>query len=189
MMLSNIILRALKNIVSFLEKNNIDYCLFGGLAMQLYKRIRATRDIDLMIAVEQNKIADLVNQIQQEEGFSFDKKKGVIKLKGLELLRVIYTDRDTGFEIFIDLVTATTEFPKQILKRKRKDDFLGIAVNVVSLEDLILLKAIADRPIDFVDAAFLCKENKEIINKNYLKIWAKKLGVLDRVKEILKADA
>lgn len=188
MTISSLILRALKKIVGALEKENIDYCLFGGLAMQVYKRIRATRDVDLMVSFAQNRTLELIKWVEKE-GFVFDKKRGMIKINGFELLRFIYTDADTSFEIFIDLVTVTTEFQKQIIDRKIKSDFLGIDVNVASLEDLILLKVLADRPIDFVDATGLYEENKANIDKNYLKNWARKLGVLKKLKELLKEDA
>jgi hypothetical protein len=188
MIISGIILKALKKIIGVLEKENIDYCLFGGLAMQVYKRIRATKDIDLMVSIVSQRIPEFIHQIEKA-GFNFDKKKGIIKLNNFELLRFIYTDEDTNFEIFIDLVSATTEFQKQILNRKTKADFLGIMVNIASPEDLVLLKILADRPIDFVDALDLCKENKEIIDKNYLKGWAKRLGVGKKLKELLKENA
>lgn len=187
-MISNVILRALRKIVSVLERENIEYCLFGGLAMQLYKRIRATRDIDLMISIEQIKIVDLVSRIEKE-GFSFDKKRGVVKLSGFKLLRFIYTDAETTFEIFIDLVTTTTEFQKKILERKIKTDFLGIDVNIASLEDLILLKLLANRPIDTVDAQTLLEENIKDIDKNYLKNWSKRLNVQRKLRILIKKYA
>lgn len=188
MIISGIILKALKEIIGVLEKENIDHCLFGGLAMQVYKRIRATRDIDLMVSIVSQRIPEFIHQIEKA-GFNFDKKRGIIKLNNFELLRFIYTDEDTNFEIFIDLVSSTTEFQKQILNRKTKADFLGIMVNIASLEDLILLKLLADRPIDFLDAQYLFEENKKEIGKDYLKTWAKRLGVGKKLKELLKESA
>lgn len=185
MTVSNIVLRALKKIVDLLEKENLDYCLFGGLAMQVYKRIRATKDVDLMVSVNPNRTFELIEQIEKE-GFKFDKKRGIIKINGLELLRFIYMDEDTNFEIFIDVVTATTEFQRQVLNRKIKRDFLGIKVNTTSLEDLILLKLLADRPIDTVDAEVLFEENREDVDKIYLKNWGKRLGIMRKLQELLK---
>ena len=188
MTVSNIILRALKKIVEVLEKEDIDYCLFGGLAMQVYKRIRATKDIDLIVSFALENPFELINRIERA-GFNFDKKKGVIKINGFKLLRFIYNDEDTGFEIFIDLVITKGEFQKQILNRKTKTDFLGIKVNIASLEDLILLKFLANRPIDIVDASVLLEENKKGIDKIYLKTWAKRLDIEDKLKELLKGNA
>jgi hypothetical protein len=46
MLISNIILSVLKKVIEILEKKNFDWYLFGGLAMQAYRRIHATRDIE-----------------------------------------------------------------------------------------------------------------------------------------------
>lgn len=188
MTISNIILRALKKAIKVLEKQNLDYCLFGGLAMQVYKRIRATRDIDLMVAIASGEASKFIAQMGKEN-FRFDKKRGIIKINNFELMRFIYTDEDTNFEIFMDIITATSKFQKQILARKTKVDFLGIMVSIASLEDLILLKLLADRPIDCLDAQVLLEENKEDIDIDYLNSWAKKFGLLKNLNKALQESA
>lgn len=188
MTISNIILRALKKVVGFLEKENIDFCLFGGLAMQAYKRIRATKDIDLMVVAAPGNTLEFIGKMQ-EAGFIFDKKRGVIKINGFELLRFIYTDSETDFDIFVDIVTAATEFQRQILSRKAKIDFFGTKINIARLEDIILLKLLADRPIDILDAQVLLEENRRDIDTAYLKNWAKRLGLQKGLEGILKKNA
>lgn len=153
--------------------------------MQVYKRIRATKDVDLMVSIASDGISELIERIEKG-GFKFDRKRGIIKINGFELLRFICIDEETSFEIFIDIVTVTTEFQKQIFKRKTKTDFLGVTINIASLEDIILLKLLADRSIDFVDAEGLIQENKKDVDKNYLRNWAKRLRIQRKLKELLK---
>ena len=86
MTISNIILRAFKKAISVLEKENLDWCLFGGLAMQAYKRIRATKDLDLMVTVSKDDIFEFIAQMERAD-FLFERKRGIIKIDGLELLR------------------------------------------------------------------------------------------------------
>jgi hypothetical protein len=62
--------------------------------MQVYKRIRATKDIDLMVSILSQSIPEFIHQIEKA-GFNFDKKRGIIKLNNFELLRFVYTDKDT----------------------------------------------------------------------------------------------
>lgn len=185
MTVSNIILRVLKKVVGVLEKEKIDYCLFGGLAMQVYKRIRATKDVDLIVSVASERIPELFNKLEKQN-FKFDSKRGVIKINIFELMRFSHIDEDTGLEIFIDLVTGTTEFFKKIFNRKIKTEFLSMEVNVASLEDIILLKLLADRPIDVVDTQDLLEENINSIDKNYINSWAKKLNVQSKLQGLLK---
>lgn len=155
--------------------------------MQVYKRIRATRDIDLMVMVSSDEIPELIESMEKAE-FKFDRKRGVIKINGFELLRFFFTDEKTNFEVFVDLVTAKTEFQRQILNRKTKKDFLGIEVNTASLEDIVLLKLLADRPIDTLDAQCLIEENIKDIDKNYLRNWAKRLGIIGKLKNLTKKE-
>jgi len=188
MIISNIILRTFKKVIEVLDKEKIDWCLFGGLAMQVYKRIRATKDIDLLIEISSDQIANFITCMEKAK-FKFDRKRGIIKINGIELLRFFYEDTETAFEIFVDLVTVTAEFQKQIIKRKTKQDFLGIEVNVASLEDVILLKLLADRPIDAFDSQYLIEENIKDIDKDYLKNWARRLKVTKRLNNLLRRNA
>lgn len=185
MTISNIILRALKKVIRVLEKGQLDWCLFGGLAMQVYKRIRATKDVDLMVEIFPYNTSNLIVCIEKA-GFKFDRKRGKIKINGFELFRFIYTDEETNFEIFIDLVTAATDYQRRILLRKKQTDFFGMKINIASVEDIILLKVLADRPIDLVDAQVLLEENKEDIDKNYLRSWAKRLGLQRKLQRLSK---
>jgi len=172
---SNIVLEALKQAVKAAGKLKIDYCLFGGLAMQAYKRIRATMDVDLMVAVDKDRIPDLIFQLESE-GLKFDRKRGIVKISGFDLLRFIYTDKRYMLEIFVDIAAANTNFQKQILSRKQRLDFFGIKINIASCEDLILLKVLSGRPIDKLDAQVLIQENLKYIDKSYLTSQARELG-------------
>lgn len=186
MTVSNIVLRALKEVVTVLEKENLDWCLFGGLAMQVYRRIRATKDIDLMLMIDKKQLSYFISYMEKND-FKFDKKTGIVKLNSFELIRFSHQDEITGLEIFIDIVTATTDFQKQILRRKRQQAFFDIPINIASCEDIILLKILANRPIDLMDAQDLIKENIKEIDKDYLRDWAKQLGVKKKLEGFIKA--
>ncbi len=185
MMISNAILGALNSAIAVMETGGLDYCLFGGLAMQVYKRIRATRDVDLMVTVDKKRVTELISRMEKA-GFEFDRKKGAVRIRDFELFRFIYTDEDLGLDIFVDLATVATEFQKTVLRRKKRLDFLGVAVNIASCEDLILLKALGNRPIDIADAEGLIEENIRDLNKTYLRKWAEELGVGKTVERLLK---
>jgi len=180
MTVSNIVLEALDKTVKAIKEIGQDYCLFGGLAMQAYKRIRATMDVDLMVAVDSEKINDFILSLERR-GFRFDTDKGIIKIKDFKFLRFAYCDKKYEIEVYIDCVTATGIFQKEILRRKKTLDIFGLKVNVASCEDLILLKVLASRPLDRVDARVLIEENAQDLDRDYLKKWAKELGIARRI--------
>jgi len=181
---SNIVLKALKEAIKVIKELKVDYCLFGGLAIAAYKRIRATMDVDLMVDISEKQFADFISGLEKR-GFKFDHKKGIIKIGNFEILRFIYTDKESQIDVFVDCVNIKTEFQKEVLSRKQNLDILGTRVNIASCEDLILLKILAARPLDKVDAQVLIAENVKDIDRNYLKKWARELGVERRLQHML----
>lgn len=181
---SNVVLEALVEAVKAIEDESLDYCLFGGLALQAYKRIRSTMDVDLLVAADEEKKGDFIAKLQKK-GFKFDTKKGVIKIKDFELMRCIYTERKRQIDVFVDFVTVKTDFQKQVLERKQRLNIFGSKVNIASCEDLILLKVLSGRPLDLSDVDVLIAENITSLDKDYLKESAKKLGFERRINYII----
>ncbi|MCD6093965.1 MAG: nucleotidyltransferase [Candidatus Omnitrophica bacterium] len=187
MTISNIILEALKAMINILEISGIDYCLFGGLAMQAYKHIRATMDVDLMLAIDSKQISNFILKLEKE-GFKFDRNRGIAKIGDFEFLRFIYTDKKQGIDIYLDLVTLKTDFQNEIIRRKQKIDLFGFKVNIASCEDLILLKILSGRMLDRADVQALIEANKQELDRDYLKVWARKLGTERELTLLMKGD-
>lgn len=183
-MVSNIVLEALLHTLETIENIGVDYVLFGGLAMPAYRRIRATKDVDIMISL-QGKEMKIIIPPMEKAGFRLDPQKGIKELKDFRLFRFVYTDKVYGLEIYTDLVKAETEFQKEIIRRKKIITLWGRKINFASCEDLILLKILGGRPIDIADAQGLLEENIEGLDKIYLKTWAQKLGLDNKMKELL----
>ena len=185
---SNIVLEALTEAVKAIEDESLDYCLFGGLAIQAYKRIRSTMDVDLLIAIDEEEKHNFIAKLQKK-GFKFDMKKAVVKINDFEFMRCVYTDKKYQIDVFVDFVTVKTEFQKQVLRRKQRLNVFGLKLNIASCEDLILLKAFSGRPLDLSDVDVLIAENISSLNKDYLKENAKKLGIERRINYIMKSLA
>lgn len=68
--------KTLAEIASFLEENNLDYALIGGLALAAYGHPRTTLDIDLVVEYEhQDQIIDFMESrgfttLHRSEGYS-----------------------------------------------------------------------------------------------------------------------
>jgi hypothetical protein len=65
---------------------------------------------------------------------------------------------------------------------------LGIPCAVASVEDCILLKCVANRPIDRADAVELARIHGPSLDKEYLREWAGRLGVASDVEETLTSS-
>jgi len=61
------LLDELKNLITKLDEEQIDYALCGGLAMAVYALPRATLDIDIMIEAD---FLDKTKRVVQDIGFT-----------------------------------------------------------------------------------------------------------------------
>jgi predicted nucleotidyltransferase len=181
---SNVVLEALLEAIRIIEGESLDYCLFGGLAIQAYKRIRSTLDVDLLIAIDEEQKRGFIARLQKK-GFKFDEKKGIIRISNFEIIRCVYTEKKHLIEVFVDFVAVTTDFQKQVLGRKQRLNIFASQVNIATCEDLILLKVLSGRPLDLSDVDVLVAENKKSLDKDYLKESAKKLGIERRISYII----
>lgn len=155
-----------------LESLGVPYALMGGIAVSHWKRIRATQDVDLLISIEGIETQALVDHFLAE-GFRTKRQPPVLKLGDTRLLQLLYEPPDASIDIQVDLLFADNEFERTALARRHAAQIPGVAeaTDVVSCEDLILLKLIAGRVIDRADAAALARNNRDTLDLPYLVRW------------------
>lgn len=183
---SDILLRALRGIIRLLKGFEINYAILGGLALAVWGRERVTKDIDIIISIEEDKLNNLLDTLKT---YPFRIRSSLKRIGESLLIFATYEDENTGFPIEVDLFIAQTEYQREALKRAVEIEILEQKLRIVTSEDLILYKLLANRPIDRVDAEALIEANKDNIDKTYLTNWAKRLGVAKKLKELLKKNA
>jgi len=141
----------LKNLITKLTKENIEYALCGGLAMAIYALPRATLDIDLLIeagSLENTKRA------AHELGFTLQAAPMELHEGKIHIHRVTKTDPETGEILILDLLTVTPEIISAWKTRTRVEWEHG-NISVVSPQGLILLKSFRKSGQDQDDISFL----------------------------------
>ncbi len=124
----------LKRITGIFKSLNIPYMLSGSMAMNFYSVTRATRDIDIVVHIQEKNIENFISNLND---FYFNKetiKKEIIK-KGM--FNII--DFKSGFKVDI-IILKDTDYFLQAFKNKKISNELGYEIYVISLEDLILSK-------------------------------------------------
>lgn len=179
---SRIILNVLDEVTKLLKDLSINYALLGGLALAVWGRERATKDIDIVISTEDN-LEILINLLKKPP---FSVRSAFRRLGDSLLIFATCEDKETGFPINIDIFIARTDYQREALNRSLELEILGRKIKVMKAEDIILYKLLSDRPIDFVDAQVLWEENINDIDENYLKDCAKRLGIGSRLKSLFK---
>lgn len=150
----------IKTVVSFLENKNLDYALIGGLAVSFRASERATKDIDLVVAVGSDSEAENTIRLFVELGFLVDTLIERKNSKEIATVRLL-SDKHSG--VFLDLLFNATGIEKEIVESSDSINILPkLSVNVASLASLIAMKVLSsnnkDRLQDIIDLQHLIKE-------------------------------
>jgi hypothetical protein len=164
----------LKKIIEYFDSKNIPYMLSGSIAMGLYVLPRATRDIDFVVRLRVEDVDGFVNHFDGSYYCSKDAVADAISRQSL--FNVI--DHRSGYKAdFVVLKNSAyrlTEFA-----RKRKMNFYGTDIYVVSPEDLLISKLIW---IQDWQAAVQMEDIKNLallpdMQRDYVDQWIKKLNL------------
>ena len=141
----SVLFEQLKLIVDSFNRNKVEFALCGGLAVSAYGPIRATEDIDFLIREE---ALEPALQAAAEVGYDIRGFDISFKDRSVEIQRVSrIVDREV---ISLDLLLVTTEV-EDVWANRRRIDFLGMSLYVVSRDGLIKMKKQAGRPQDLID--------------------------------------
>jgi hypothetical protein len=139
--------------------------IIGGQAVLLYGEPRMTKDIDITLGVNFDRLDDLLSIVNELslETLPEDIPSFVQKTMVLPVL-----ERNTG--IRVDFIFSFTPYETQAIGRARKVILSGQEVCFASPEDLILHKIFAGRPRDLEDVRILILKNPGI-DVAYIRRW------------------
>jgi hypothetical protein len=126
------VLASVNNLVQVLERTKISYTIIGGIAVLLHGCRASTIDLDIYVVS-----SDLANlrKTMLDHG-------ATIELEGEHQVRFNLDD------IKVDALEADEILAPDIFRRSVRKKILTSIANVASVEDLIVLKTLADRPVD-----------------------------------------
>jgi len=148
-----------------LADSHVQYVLVGGLAVQLHGFLRATFDIDLVLAMDDE---NLVRFIDVAKGYGL--KPGIpVPIESLRnaeqidqwhrekgMLAFSLREPQVGGSVIDVLVRPDVSFEK-LLANAVDGNFFGRSVSIASIDDLLAMKRIANRPKDQLDIIALEK--------------------------------
>jgi predicted nucleotidyltransferase len=130
---------------AFLNDRGWRFCFIGGLAVIRWGEPRLTRDIDVSLftgfGVEEDFAKPLIDAFTPRIGdaLQFARVNRVLLLQGSD-------------QVGIDIALAGLPFEEAMIGRATEFEYLpGARLRTVSAEDLIVLKAFANRPLDWHD--------------------------------------
>jgi hypothetical protein len=137
------------DLLSLLNRFQVRYLVGGGYAVMLYTEPRYTKDLDIVIGVEDRDLIGFQKALT-EFGFPFSARARE-ELKGRN--RMISLGRAP---VRIDIMNELTGLVfEECWQRRNTVNVDGLPVHFLSLEDLIATKRAVGRPQDLMDLAGL----------------------------------
>jgi predicted nucleotidyltransferase len=159
--------KALARIGASLEKAGIPYMIIGGQAVLLYGEPRLTRDIDITLGVNIDRLETLLALAQEislkplpEDVAAFVRQTMVLPA----------LDKETG--IRVDFIFSFTPYESQAIQRAKKVRIQDQDVCYAAVEDLIIHKIFAGRPRDIEDVQMVILKNSAL-DVAYIEEWLK----------------
>jgi Nucleotidyl transferase AbiEii toxin, Type IV TA system len=147
-----------------LRDGGVPYAFGGAIALNYHREPRSTLDIDLNIFLA-----------PEHEEAALGVLGGVFELDDegrvrRELRREGQTRSRWG-NTFVDLFLANTEFHAAMAERVEHQPFGGATIPVLSIEDLLICKALFDRSKDWVDIEAVAQARRGELDRPYITAW------------------
>jgi hypothetical protein len=172
----------LLHVCRFLEGRRIPYMVIGGVAVGVWSAPRATVDLDFVIGITATTREAFV-QAASDAGFVvFDAKP--VELPRTTFLRMHLKEPDEKL-LTLDFFPADDDYKRAALERAVSVRLREQEVRIAAPEDVILLKLLAGRGQDLVDAENVARTQRDALDRSYLRQWAGRLSLADPLKKLL----
>jgi hypothetical protein len=174
----------LKRVCQIFEQQQIAYMLSGSLALNIYTVPRMTRDIDIVIALEESGLTDLLACFPGD-AYYVSQQAAREAVRQHRMFNII--DYASGFKL--DLIVLKPEPYRQTeFQRRIITEILGFSAYVVQPEDLILSKLLWIQELDSERQHSDIRQllTLENLDREYMRHWAailklRTFGYLDHV--------
>jgi hypothetical protein len=153
---------AAADLEAFLIEQGWRYCFIGGIALQRWGQPRLTNDIDLTI------LAGFGNETVYVDAMLKRYEARVSGSREFALKHRVLLLQSLG-GIPIDVALGGIAFEERAVSRATRYEFLpGVSLLTCSAEDLIVLKAFADRPRDWADVDTILARRQAQLHWDYI---------------------
>ncbi|OQY07447.1 MAG: hypothetical protein B6I25_01855 [Planctomycetales bacterium 4572_13] len=175
----------LERIINALEDANIPYMISGSIGSSFHGQPRATNDADIVIDPTVQQLSVFIESLGPE--YYVSKEAAQQAIQNRSMFNVI--DIQLGHKADL-IVRKDRPYSQQEFLRKTRANFLGIDTYVLSPEDSILSKLEWSKgrqsQTQFKDALGVLIAQKDALDFDYLKKWAKELGIEDTLKNLFE---
>jgi hypothetical protein len=150
--------KALIGIESDLRELGYPWALVGGLAVSVRSEPRTTRDLDVAVAVDNDREAERLITSLRSRGYVIETLLEQEVTGRLATVRLLAPGEETG-GVIVDLLFASSGAEPEIVASAERIEVLpGLVVPVATLGHLMALKVLAARTKDLADMEALLAE-------------------------------
>ena len=179
--------RLLEQIAVEFESRSIPYLIVGGQAVLVHGEPRLTRDIDVTLGVDVDRLDDLLAIVKQA-GWN------VLVQSPRDFVQqtMVLPCEDSGSGVRLDFIFSHSSYERQAMTRTTTLKVGQTDVRFASPEDLVIHKVVAGRPRDIEDVRSVLLKNPQV-DATYIRRWLGELGTalnepfVERFEDVLKS--
>ena len=176
------------DLVGLFDRLHLPYAIMGGIAVRAHGLPRPTFDVDFVLAVPRERLADLFAAIEAA-GYTVPEHYHdgwVDSVGGMPLFKVRLFLECRGIDA--DVFLVDNDFQREVMTRRILEEVEGKPVQLITAEDLILFKLLAGRPRDLLDIKDIFFMQGQL-DEAYMRRWAGPLGVGEQLAQALAERA
>ena len=173
----------LKQLTDALDDLSIDYAIGGSIASSIYGKVRFTQDADITVVDFRDRAEHLYNALQ--ENFYVSKEAMYEAVSSRGSFNIIHFESAFKIDIFIP---KDDDFHRQLFLRRKKvrlDESIDRLFDIVSAEDIVLLKLLWYKSTGCVsqrqwsDVLGVLAVQSQSLDTDYMRTCSENLGIGD----------
>lgn len=182
--------QALVEVIDVLNELQVQYMVVGAFSSNYHGVGRSTKDIDLVISLEENNLKDITKKLSNN--FQLDPQARFETITATN--KFVYCHRDSPFEVEMFLL-SDDEFDQSRFRRRQQVDLLGRRAYLPTAEDVVVMKlrwAMSRSGLkDSEDVRGVIAVSGNRMDWDYVYSWADRHGtrtLLDEIRRSIPTD-
>jgi hypothetical protein len=164
-------------VISALERAGIPYMVTGSFASSAHGEVRATQDIDIVIAPAPEQLRALIAEFPSDRYYA-DEEDALEALRHVSQFNVI--DFASSWKVDL-IIRKQREFSRTEFMRRRPHVIAGLRVYVATAEDILIAKLewakLGESERQIEDAAGIIRRQGNELDRAYVEQWVSALGL------------
>ena len=177
---SALLLAVLSDLMAWLQAGAAPGVVIGGLAASLLGRPRLTRDVDVLLVLDEGRWPEF---LATGALYGFVPRRSDSLSFARQTLVLLVRHEPSGIDA--DMIFGSLPFEKEAVARAVWVELSGVRIPLPRPEDLIIMKAVAHRPQDLADIAAVLAAHPRL-NLGWVRRWVREFSEALTMPEILR---